>query len=379
MSKYFCPLPFRHVHLKSNGDFNVCCRHIVPEDKKMNVINHRYNDWVESEYHLEVRNTFLQGKRHPGCHDCWQAEDNGFQSFRKKASLDYQIVDSKKDYNLFKPLIIEIVVTNKCNLRCFMCSENNSSSILNENIKLGVNKKSHKDYIWTKSSFDSLKDLLEQQPKIINILGGEPFLITELYDILNGMNSNQASKIALHITTNATTFSKKWKQLLEKFRFVRVMFSVDATNDLYNYMRYPGIFTDVEKNITEIISLPNTKPLINCVIQNLNILYLKDIILFAKKLNIWLNLSILSTPNYLQFFNLPDHLKSAALENVQDAIKLVKNDNDPSVFRHKEQLESIVAKLQTEKFDNHMWNQFISFVEPRDKNRKTNHKQFLDY
>jgi len=83
MSKTFCPLPFTHLYIKPNGQYQPCCRYKnTPDTKKI----HNYKSLDEllntSELLSDIRNKMLNGERVSGCDSCYIEEQSGGNSMR---------------------------------------------------------------------------------------------------------------------------------------------------------------------------------------------------------------------------------------------------------------------------------------------------------
>jgi MoaA/NifB/PqqE/SkfB family radical SAM enzyme len=118
--------------------------------------------------------------------------------------------------------------------------------------------------------------------------------------------------MTLHISTNGTTCDNETLDLLKKFKKIRLMLSIESFGKYNDYMRYPSNWSKIEKNIFKFQKLTNTYLYINTVVQNLNVLYLEQLIEFAYENKLFLNFDILKTPYYLEYRNLPlDLLKES--------------------------------------------------------------------
>jgi len=363
----FCAMPFHHVQVQTNGDFNVCCKHVMTN--KMNINTHTVEQWRDSSYLKAVQNSFLENKRHPGCDTCWKTEDQGFASMRQRTAREFEIL--KIDLEQKQLTNVEIDLTNLCNLKCLMCFESESSSILAENIQLKINTHDQKDFKWSDQGFLNLKHLLEHKPKIVNIRGGEPLYVKQLLELIESIPENTARTMALHISTNATVWNQRWQDALSKFKLVRFMFSVDAVGDLYEYMRFPGQWNSVASNIDNILQLPNVKGLVHCVIQNLNVGHVGHLIEWCNKRSLWLDIALLDTPNYLQFNNLPDQYRNQAISHLQEVL-----ENYPhQPYTH--MIENSLKWLENSLFDQSLWNEFTTNVSMRDNLRGNSFEKFF--
>lgn len=364
----FCALPFNHVMVRPNGNLDICCTHQTPVDKRININTHNYTHWLDSDYVQDVRKSFLSDNRHPNCARCWKREDQGFDSLRTRSHKEYTMLPDRADRMIKN---IEINLGNLCNLRCLMCNENNSSAILSENLKLGINKITQADMTWNDLGYSNLQKILEQRPYVVNIRGGEPLYNKKLLEIVTDIPAAQARDMVLHITTNATVWNSQWQDALEKFRLVRFMFSVDAVGELYEYIRYPASWSLVESNIKSIMSLPNTKCLVHCVGQNLNISSILPLIEWCDTNSIYLEIEQLTFPDYLQMTNLPVPQKKAALQHLNCV-------SHHQLAPHLEKfINSTLILLEKTQFDVFLWKAFVANISLRDHLRGNSFRSFI--
>jgi len=367
----YCPLPFNHAMISTDGHYNVCCINPTPKNDRFHLSDGDFVEWQKNRYCKEVKQSFLDQKQHPGCNQCWRIESLGGTSYRQRILKEYKILGSKEGQE--KLLNIEIAVGNLCNLSCLMCKESDSSAILAENIKLKINQVSQSEFKWNESNFVNLSKNLKLKPKLINLRGGEPLYNKKIFEILDSFDPKDVNDTVIHITTNGTIWNQQWANMLSKFKLVRLMFSVDATGDLYNYIRYPGNFDVVNKNLKEIISYKNIKPLIHATVQNLNILYIGDLIEWAHQLGVHLELDQVVDPDFLHFTNLPLNLKIKSIDYLKN---LLQSPLSPNI---RKELESYVQALEetagTVNFD--LWDKFVSNISLRDNLRGNSYKDFL--
>jgi molybdenum cofactor biosynthesis enzyme MoaA len=365
-------LPFGHTTVTTNGNFAVCCVHNAPKEFQVNINHDKISKWLKSDYLQQVRQSFLDGERHPGCRSCWINEDLGQASMRNRTETEYKILGVTKSTRT--PVNIEVQLGNLCNLSCPMCSENYSSSILAENIKLKINQHAQEDFKWTEIGFENLQDIISTGPKVLTILGGEPFYNKQFLNILEALPLESCKNTLLHVVTNATQWNARWAEVLKKFNLVRIMFSIDATEGLYEYMRYPGIWKEVDLNIDQIISGDNIKPLVNATIQNLNIGSIGSLIQWSKQKNLYLQLAQLIEPRWLTITNLPQHLKTNAITHLEMVLQWELTDH------LRQQLTSYHAQLTDSlAYPDNLaaWAEFQTQIGLRDQLRNNSYTQFL--
>jgi len=375
----FCPLPFSHAAILTDGAYQICCLHETPTEHRLNINKVPIDDWKKSNYVNEVKNSFLENQKHPGCNGCWTRESWGQSSLRHRTTNEYSLfkVDAGKiDAKFDKLITVEVQLGNLCNLTCLMCDEKSSSAILAENKKLKINIFEQKDFSWNDTAFDHLYEILKMEPKIINVRGGEPLYNKKLLELLEKLPEKICRKSVLHITTNATIWNDKWEHVIKKFKLVRFMFSLDATNELYEYIRFPGNWKIVETNIKQIIKLDNVKPLVHCVVQNLNVGNLFDIITWSQEQKLWLTFNQLTGPDYLSITNLPLTLKKQAIEHLEKCLLV------PQLPLHLEQFICMCQQQLTQTLSEHdatAWEECTTYLDTRDQVRNNSHKKFLIY
>jgi molybdenum cofactor biosynthesis enzyme MoaA len=368
--KNYCPLPFSHTYIGTNGSLSICCLHNVPQESKLNIKNTLLNDWLSSDYLKSVQESFKNDEKHFGCQTCWLSEKEGVQSLRNKAINEYRLLGGKQFEQ--KLIGIELQLGNLCNLGCLMCSPVESSYILSENIKLGLDNLNKKDFKWNTTHINELKTIFDQDIRLLNVRGGEPLLNKQLLDFCKWIPKEKANKMILQITTNATVWNTEWEKIISKFRLVRFMFSIDATDKLYEYIRFPAKWKNTKNNIIKMMSYINVRPMINCVVQNLNVANMQPLLEFAIEHNLHIELTpVYGTKEFLRAENLPDDLKFKAVNNLK---KL--QQEMPNYIQN--QLIQYINLLENKEFDSDKWKQFLHFISLKDQNRKTDYTQFLN-
>lgn len=365
--------------VRSDGTCQICCQHQTPKEHAVNVNRDSVDRWLTGSYVEHIRNQFLADQRPPGCAACWTHEDAGGTSMRMRSAREYEILGVDAE----RPRIenLEIDLGNLCNLKCLMCSEKNSSALLAENKRLGINKIDQQDMDWTDHGYDQVQALIQQRPKVLNIRGGEPFYNRRLIDIVEQIPDDLARTMVLHITTNATMWNTRWHQALGRFRLIRMMFSIDAVGDLYEYMRYPAVWSEVERNIADICQLPNVRPLVHAVVQNLNISHLGLLIDWCQDRSLYLEFEHLSRDTstgqsiteHLQISNLPPaQMTKARYALMQLSLRSDLAEHQIEFIRGCQQI------LERSSPDHQAWQGFRDQILPRDRIRARSYQRFIE-
>jgi MoaA/NifB/PqqE/SkfB family radical SAM enzyme len=153
------------------------------------------------------------------------------------SSYDGRLFDqhgfSQKNQNLPTEMTLEI--SNTCNLECIMCTGTYSSSIRKNREKLPPLQEQYGDEF-----IDSIKESLLHL-KTIRLLGGEPFLIPQYYEIIEYLIAHNPSCRIL-IQTNGSVLNNRVKKIIEH-KNVQLSISIDALEkNLYEQIRKNASF-----------------------------------------------------------------------------------------------------------------------------------------
>lgn len=370
--KTFCILPFVGASVRTNGDITLCCH--SQETVEHNIKTSTINQWWQSDFVHDVRQRMLAGETLDICQKCYTDEANNFSSLRTERNSEYKIVQIKHADKLIKhlgydqldePVDVEIQLTNLCNLKCIMCNETESSAILTENRQLNIAIHNQLEYEWTEQAIEHVKRLfVTDSNKLINLRGGEPLVVPQIREILASAGAS-AQHISLHITTNATRFDAEWFDVLNQFKEVRIMVSVDAVGALGEYIRYGSKWDTVQKNIQAMRQLKNVNLVANVTVQNLNLLGLADLTKWSQECKIHLLFKFLTDPEFLAIDVLPAELIDLAkfrLEVVKQTanLKLVPD------------LEGLISRLSDmpSAYYSQRWHDFVANLHMREKIRQ---------
>jgi len=148
---------------------------------------------------------------------------------------------SEKDNNFY----FQWHITNKCNLRCSHCYQNNYTNSLDMSIQE------------LKDIANKLFPILSKWKKKgdISITGGEPFIRKDLFPFLEYLDSSQEIS-HLHILSNGTLITDEVIEGLKKFtKLDSIQISLDGSYpETHDRIRGPGNFDKAIKGIRILIS-----------------------------------------------------------------------------------------------------------------------------
>ena len=268
MSKVFCNKPFNHNYIHPNGKYRLCCTTIqdLPTDNNYNLFDASKNslqDYWNSNRMKEVRRKMIAGEKIRDCERCYEQEEQGIRSLRDTQGMDEFIAITKPDGFLKRPATdMQLQLGNICNLKCKMCSQMYShmhgmetkqigeqdpdwlhwvkkqgANVNNWTNELGVREEWYKDKELKMKMYEHISDNIEK----LTIIGGEPTLIPEFYEIFDYCDKNNTlqDKIVV-IVTNLTNTNPKITKWLPKLKEWHIWASVDGLGERTEYIRYPS-------------------------------------------------------------------------------------------------------------------------------------------
>ena len=308
--KTFCPLPWMHIMAKPNGAGELCCKsgRFLKDSKGQRIFwkNVRsLHSYFNSEDYKKVRLQMLNGERPDSCSPCFHQEDYGVRSKRQQALYRYgsskKIINSlvestNPDGSIDQPhiLYLDMALSNKCNLRCRMCTPWNSHLIGQdwEKMKKTFDGKSIRKIAQDKwySSSNCVHLIHETLPslQVMHITGGEPLLLKEHLQMLEMIvEKGHADHILLRYNTNQTIIPDKVVSLWKFFKEVEINCSIEAFGKLNDYIRYPSKWSKLEKNMYYLDELsfqnPHIRIYIHTTVQVYNVLGIPKFLNWLRK------------------------------------------------------------------------------------------------
>ncbi len=258
-------------------------------------------DWLQSQELQNLQQSFLTQDHLPaGCHKCQRHEAQGLPSLRSKYNATGQHLATTEITEL------EFFSGNACNLNCVFCAPWASTGVGQEYKKLGWI-----DHVPIIDQTQSVLQTLKRMPQLslVGITGGEFFVTKNNLEILDAIIDRQ---LQLKIVTNATCLTPQHLDKLAKIRNLNIAVSIDGIGQVYEFLRYPAQWSNVQANITYLKrSLPSAKIHIMTVLHPLIIQHLVELFDWANRqllpinvINIenrdWLSWAILNQNECLQ-------------------------------------------------------------------------------
>jgi hypothetical protein len=95
--------------------------------------------------------------------------------------------------------------------------------------------------------------------KQFDFYGGEPFMSKKMWEILRiCVDKGYSKDIELHYNTNGTTWPDEQIKAWSSFKQVNLSFSIDGTDEQFEYMRYPAKWNQCYQNLKKDQEMGNT-------------------------------------------------------------------------------------------------------------------------
>ena len=327
--KNTCPAFFLDATIDSAGNYSPCT---ALGGQLMNFGDQFLDEIWKNPKIEKLRAQSAAGKQLSTCTRCWSEEKLNFVSERNYLTQDVPEDTDYVDpaYYSMGPRHLNIKVSNICNLRCRTCQSYDSYlyNIEGEyyNKKYNLNNKFYNAGILKKHFTDEQLDQLykfSDNLERIELYGGEPFLDDQIPKFLNKLIDNGRSRdIDFSVSTNAThELTDSWEKILTSYRDVVINISIDAIGNQFTYMRHPGKWKDVEKNIKSFFELEyaNTNITVQPVVtvSALNVYSLGEIFEYFKLYNVEPFIILVQIPKYYCVNVIPDDIKLIVEKKLQ--------------------------------------------------------------
>jgi hypothetical protein len=298
MANSFCKRlsnSYKLVESKGSIGYQPCCW--VPprwpiKDKNVLV-------WTKDTYTKEI-----EDNKEKYCYECINREKHGYQESTRQFS-NRIIPNNAIDGDAYE---LELQLNSVCNAACIICGPWLSSLWRKQlEIEEVENDFDYKDVL----SLINLENL-----KTMKFLGGEPLLGDAHLNVLKMIPNPK--NVEVRYATNGSIFpDEEVFEIWNRFRQIQIFFSIDGTDKVFEYIRWPLGWNKVEKNILKMIDYRNSKNRnirihINCTINPLNAFYFDNLEKWAKIHNIQIATS--SCHGMFGIDSLPISLKPLLLE-----------------------------------------------------------------
>jgi sulfatase maturation enzyme AslB (radical SAM superfamily) len=313
INKSLCSYPWVGSTIRPNGQLVPCCRYNHSYDNNRDATVDS-TDPRSSKHWIELRQKMLAGEKISNCDRCYKDEESGMESMRQFSLKHY----TPKNENLDSLLQLEVAFNNLCNLACVHCSSYSSSKWYNEDYKKGKIGK-----IGILENNFSIETLDLSQLQHLKIIGGEPLMAQEKF--INLLKRIDLSKLNILIISNGTILpNNELRILLENSKHLSINISLDGLYSVNDWFRWPSKFNQIIENLQVYDNWfkknSNVTLKIHCVINAINVLYLKEFVSYIK-INFpnWeFSWDWLTDPSWQSVSILPSLTKEILIEEFKD-------------------------------------------------------------
>ena len=360
-SETFCILPWTHLFVRNTGHMQPCnCSREFPT--RYSIADGIENYW-NSEEMTSLREALLNGEKPEICNYCWNKEQTGDKFSKRLTELSR--MGKHTNYTTTNITSMDLRLGNKCNLKCIMCGPTSSSTWAAET-----------GTITTDDWFENTKTWADVNQHIGNLqklrlAGGEPFIITKHFDILENLIATGCSKnISIGYHTNATVLPDRMINLWANFKRVDISCSIDGVGKLNEYIRYPSKWSNIVNTLTKLDNTEdNIKIGINTTINALNVKYIPELYDFLVSQNYRkiikegdsgitrFILNLVTFPEKLSIQILPEHEKQLITKKLQTHLE---NNTLPDYYQM--QLTYIINYLNKKSTYTTHYNDFLKYI-----------------
>lgn len=394
----YCHYPFRQIAIKDYKEgelvgFWPCCMmgnafsneqkiYLSKDIEKLNELTPQ--EMYDHQSMVQLRQNLTNGVKDPMCKICWDQEDRGLKSFREFSDEDYGYTEDGLS-------TIDLTVSNVCNLRCRMCSPTASNQLMKDHQYFKENNlldevervigrwkpstalasTKSKQWDWLMANTDKIK--------VLKMSGGEPFYDDKVIKLLQRyIETGNAKNTTLNFHTNATLFTDDILDILKEFKLNKHVFSIDGSSKVYEYIRYPANFKDLENSILNYKSkLTNYDPILNisCVLSACNVLNVSNFVNWARKIDNKVSVNF----SEIYFFDrgtaikhLPISLLQLAKERAESVLYNSRNNVD-------EKIKNLIIQIDNAITNNDENKELLKAeLELFDKSRNQSYRDFLN-
>jgi MoaA/NifB/PqqE/SkfB family radical SAM enzyme len=333
-----------------------------------------------------LRKNLQNNVKDPACIVCWQQEAKGMTSFRLSSVEDL----TEEERNNPKLTTLDVTVSSLCNLRCRMCSPQQSNSLFidhkyfkeNNLVEAYTNASNN----WNNAATPHRPTesvqwqwMLENtnQIKLLKMSGGEPFHDAKTIQLLDKfIETGAAPSTRLEFMTNGTLLNEELLAKLNLFKEQSHNFSIDGWGTTYNYIRYPSTFELIDSRLKLYIQESrNIHSLhIAMVVSSLNIFIIKEFTDWIRSFKSLIGKDMLNI-HFAELYpfdrgtslnRLPIYLLEYALDKLKDF-----SEDDWQINNVRAMIRGAISNNKVDK------ERMLGELIPFDKSRNQTYKDFL--
>ena len=338
----FCVLPWVSLEASPIGTVRPCC---LADDEitddagnKFELLTANFADIQNSQHMRSLRQQFLDGEKPQTCRKCFNEERSGRTSKRMHTlnRLKHMLPDQEWTADAKPLMFLDLKLGNICNLKCRICGSWSSSQFATEELNQmhsNEEKKASMPYqmlragAWPRENqqFWTEIDGILTDIRYIEFTGGEPFMIQEHFNMLQGLiNRGIAHQVEIHYNTNGTHYPEQAPEIWRHFKTVEIAFSIDDLGPRFEYQRTNAVWSEVEANMErfkQLKALHSNIQLQCCSTVNIfNVRYIDELARWtAQQPFDFVYWNMMHDAWYFSIATLPDNAKTAIADHLNSA------------------------------------------------------------
>jgi len=338
----FCVLPWISLEASPIGTVRPCC---LADDEivdnagdKFNLATADFKGIQNSDSMKQLRQEFIEGRQPQTCRKCWKEERAGRTSKRMHTldRLKHMLPDQEWTVDAKPLMFLDLKLGNICNLKCRICGSWSSSTFATEELQHLMRNEDRKDNhhyhmlrqgAWPRENQQFWNEIagISDQIQYIEFTGGEPFMIQEHFNLLQGLvDRGLAGNIEIHYNTNGTQWPEAAEEIWRHFKIVEIAFSIDDVSERFEYQRSNAVWTEVINNIARFRELRsrhrNIRLQICCTINVFNVYYLETVARWILEQRMdFIYWNMMHDAYFFSISSLPEQAKQAIAERLLTA------------------------------------------------------------
>ncbi len=232
MRENFCSAPWSSLSFDPDGQVKLCCI------SRQRVVLDQFGQARTNTDFVAIRQDFIKDQQSPNCDTCWDRERKESQWESRRSIYQYDYFHDLADAEQFRLEHLDLRWSNTCNLNCVYCHPTYSSKWAElQGIKTPYR------------IFPTVTDQDLANLRVLQLAGGEPFLIKENLEILDRI-SRLNPDVEVEITTNLTQIANNpIYRTLRKLDHVRFVVSFESTGPRFEYIRNGANWQTFQRNL----------------------------------------------------------------------------------------------------------------------------------
>ena len=298
-----CNAPTTNLYFSVDGQASPCWLYFPFVPPKWSPERSIADIWNGKEF-TKVRRALAEGRFIGRCSECRHDIATGNRPLAEAYDFDHPIGEW--------PSMLEMELSNLCNLECVMCHGRLSSKIRKNREQLPPLESPYDD-----SFVDQVAELVPHLREV-RFNGGEPLLQPIVHKITERIGDLRPD-LKVTIATNGTVINSKVRRMLDRCN-IHVNLSLDSlVPERYESIRVHARFDEVMANFEEFRAYCHDRDRSLCIMVNpmrMNWMEMADYVWWCNERNVNLWFNTIREPRHLALHNLP----RAELQEIYDTL-----------------------------------------------------------